>query len=122
VGWTFLVLGAYVLIDSARTLWVGDRPEGTVLGIAITIVSLLVMPALYLAKRRTAQRLGSRSLAADARQTLACMGMSAGVLLGLVLNHAFGFWQADPLVGIAIALLLFREGREALEKGTVCAC
>lgn len=122
VGWTFLVLGAYVLFDSARKLWLGERPEGTVLGIVITATSLMVMPALYWAKKGVARRLGSRSLAADARQTLACMGMSVGVLLGLLLNRAAGFWQADPLVGIVIALLLFREGREALTKGTVCAC
>jgi divalent metal cation (Fe/Co/Zn/Cd) transporter len=122
VGYTFLLLGAYVLFDSARKLWTGERPEGTTLGIVITIISLMVMPGLYVAKKRIAQRLGSRSLAADSRQTLACMGMSAGVLLGLLLNRATGFWQADPLVGIAIALLLFREGREALTKGAVCSC
>lgn len=122
VGWTFFVLGAYVLAGSARKLWLGERPEASTIGIGITLVSLMVMPALYVAKRRTAARLSSRSLAADARQTLACMGMSAGVLLGLLLNHAFGRWQADPVVGILIALLLFREGREALTKGTVCAC
>lgn len=122
VGWTFLVLGACVLLDSARKLWIGEKPEGTTLGIVITVISLMVMPALYVAKRRVARGLGSRSLAADARQTLACMGMSVGVLLGLLLNQVAGFWQADPLVGIVIALLLFREGREALTKGTVCAC
>jgi len=122
VGWTFVVLGTYVLLDSARKLWLGERPEGTMLGIVITVVSLLVMPALYVAKRRTAEGLASRSLAADSRQTLACMGMSAGVLLGLLLDRYLGFWQADPLVGILIALLLFREGREALTKGTVCSC
>ena len=122
VGWTFFVLGAYVLLDSARKLWLGDRPEASLLGIAITVASLIVMPALYLAKQRTARRIGSRSLAADSRQTLACMGMSAGVLLGLLLNRAFGLWQADPAVGILIALLLFREGRETLREGTLCSC
>jgi divalent metal cation (Fe/Co/Zn/Cd) transporter len=122
VGYTFFVLGAYVLFDSARKLWLGERPEPTMLGIIITVISLVVMPVLYVAKQRTAKGLGSRSLAADSRQTLACMGMSVGVLLGLLLNRLAGFWQADPLVGIAIALLLFREGREALTKGTVCCC
>ncbi|MBV9109764.1 MAG: cation transporter [Gemmatimonadetes bacterium] len=122
VGWTFFVLGAYVLVDSAWKLWSGDRPQASVLGIAITIASLVVMPALYVAKQRTARRIGSRSLAADSRQTLACMGMSAGVLLGLLLNRAFGLWQADPAVGILIALLLFREGRQTLREGTLCSC
>jgi len=122
VGYTFFILAAYVLLDSVRKLWSGERPEASVLGIAITVVSLIVMPLLYLAKRRTARSIGSRSLAADSRQTLACMGMSAGVLLGLMLNRWLGLWQADPLVGIAIALLLVREGREALREGTLCCC
>ena len=122
VGYTFFVLGAYVLFEAARKLVTGERPEASVAGVAITLVSLVVMPLLFVAKRRTARRLGSRSLAADSRQTLACMGMSAGVLLGLVLNQALGFWQADPLVAIVIALLLFREGREAVVEGKVCSC
>lgn len=122
VGYTFFVLGAYVLADAARKLWVGERPEGSLLGIAITIASLIVMPVLFAAKQRTARRIGSRSLAADSKQTLACVGMSAGVLAGLVLNRAFGLWQADPVVAIVIALLLFREGRETLREGTLCSC
>ena len=122
VGYTFFALGAYVLVDSARKLWTGERPQGSVLGIAITLASLVVMPVLYAAKRRTARSIGSRSLAADSKQTLACMAMSAGVLLGLVLNRAFGLWQADPAVAVVIALLLFREGRETLREGTLCCC
>ena len=122
VGYTFFVLGAYVLADSVRKLWMGERPEGSLLGIAITVASLVVMPVLYAAKQRTARHIGSRSLAADSKQTLACVAMSAGVLLGLVLNRAFGLWQADPAVAIVIALLLFREGRETLREGTLCCC
>ena len=122
VGWTFLVLGAYVGVESARKLWLGERPEASIVGIAIAVLSLIVMPLLFLAKRRTARRLGSRSLAADSKQTLACMGMSAGVLAGLALNAAFGFWQADPLVGLLIAGFLFKEGREVLREGTLCSC
>jgi divalent metal cation (Fe/Co/Zn/Cd) transporter len=122
VGYTFFVLAAYVLLESVRKLWSGERPEASTLGMAITLISLVVMPLLYVAKRRTARTLGSRSLAADSKQTLACMGMSAGVLLGLMLNRWLGLWQADPVVGIAIALLLFREGREALREGTLCCC
>lgn len=122
VGYTFWVLGAYVLWESADKLLRGERPEATLLGVGITVVSLLVMPALYVAKRRTAERLGSRSLAADSRQTLACMGMSVAVLAGLALNGLFGLWQADPVIGLLIAGLLFREGRETIREGKLCCC
>ena len=122
VGYTFWVLGAYVLWESAEKLLRGERPEATALGIAIPLVSLLVMPVLYVAKRRTAERLGSRSLAADSRQTLACMGMSVAVLAGLALNRLFGLWQADPVIGLLIAGLLFREGRATIREGKLCCC
>lgn len=122
VGCTFFVLGAYVLYEAVEKLVRGERPEPTAVGVAITVLSLVVMPALYVAKRRTAERMGSRSLAADAKQTLACMAMSAGVLLGLALNGLFGLWQADPLIGVGIALLLFREGRETVREGKLCSC
>ncbi|HEX8272877.1 MAG TPA: cation transporter [Longimicrobiaceae bacterium] len=122
VGYTFHVLGTYVLWESAEKLLRGERPEATLLGVAVAVVSLLVMPALYVAKRRTAERLGSRSLAADSRQTLACMGMSVGVLAGLALNGLFGLWQADPVIGLLIAGLLFREGRETIREGKLCCC
>ena len=38
------------------------------------------------------------------------------------IDRTVGFWQADPVVAIAIALLLFREGRETLREGTLCSC
>jgi len=122
VGYTFWVLGAYVLWEAAEKLVRGERPEATALAIAIPVVSLLVMPVLYVAKRRTAERLGSRSLAADSRQTLACMGMSVAVLAGLGLNQLFGLWQADPAIGLLIAGLLFREGRATIREGKLCCC
>jgi divalent metal cation (Fe/Co/Zn/Cd) transporter len=122
VGWTLVLLGAYVLLDAAWSLYRGAHPERTVAGLAITALSLLVMPVLFVAKRRTARRLSSRSLAADSAQTLACAWLSAGVLAGLLLNRYAGWWWADGAIAVAIALWLFREGREALKDGKLCAC
>jgi divalent metal cation (Fe/Co/Zn/Cd) transporter len=122
VGWTLIVLSAYVLLDAAWALYRAKVPERTVAGLAITTLSLIVMPILFVAKRRTAARLASRSLAADSRQTLACAWLSAGVLAGLLLNRYAGWWWADGVIAAAIALWLFREGREALREGKLCAC
>ena len=122
VGYTFYLLAAYVLFESARKLYTGERPESSPLGIAIIIASLVVMPALFWAKKRTASGLGSASLGADARQTLACTAMSVGVLAGLLLNSLLGWWQADALIGLAIGVVLVREGREAVRSGELCCC
>jgi divalent metal cation (Fe/Co/Zn/Cd) transporter len=122
VGWTFFILGAYVAFESARKLWTGERPEPSLLGIAIAIISLVTMPTLWWLKVRTAKALGSRSFAADAKQTMACTLLSAALLLGLGLNAWAGLWQADPAIGIVIAIFLFREGYETLHEEKLCSC
>lgn len=115
VAYTFFILGAYVLFDASKQLLTHQEPEKSLFGIVIALLSLLIMPALTLAKYRTGKQLKSKSLIADSKQTLACVIMSVTLLLGVGLNYLFGFWWADPLAGIAIAILLFYEGKEALE-------
>ena len=122
VGWAFLILGAYVLYESLEKLILREMPAASLFGIIIAIVSLIVMPGLYLYKYRTGKSLGSRSLMADSRQSLACAWLSLALLIGLGLNYLFGFWQADPIIGLVVAGFLFREGRETTKAGKLCAC
>jgi Co/Zn/Cd efflux system component len=42
------------------------------------------------------------------------------VLAGLVLNAAFGWWWADPVVALGLAAVAVREGRAALRGETCC--
>jgi hypothetical protein len=56
----------------------------------LAALSLLVMPGLAIAKRRTADALGSPTLRADSRETLLCAWLSAALLGGLLLNAALG--------------------------------
>jgi divalent metal cation (Fe/Co/Zn/Cd) transporter len=116
VAYTFFILGAYVLIDASLALITGEEPEKSLIGIVIAVLSLLIMPSIALAKYRLGKQIKSRSLVADSKQTFACVIMSVTLLLGVGLNYLFGFWWADPVAGIAIALLLFNEGKEALEN------
>ena len=89
--------------------------------IAIAALSLLVMPVLAIAKRRTSSALGSRTVAADGRQTMLCTYLSAVLLAGLALNAILGWWWADPIAGIAIAGVAAREGRAAWRGEDCCA-
>ena len=122
VGYTFFILGAYVLYEAGSALYQAQPSAPSIAGIVITSLSLIVMPVLFFAKRHTGRRIASRSLLADAKQTLACMLLSAAVLIGLVLNATLGFWQIDPLIGLFIAVFLFKEGRDAVKEGKVCSC
>jgi len=122
VGVTFLVLAAYVLYESAKKLWYREAPDPSLVGIIIALVSIVAMPALFWLKHRTGRELGSRSLMADARQTLACFFLSVALLVGLGLNYLGGYWQADPVVGVVIAGLLLKEGYNTLRAGELCSC
>jgi cation diffusion facilitator family transporter len=114
VGYTFFILGAYILYESIKKLVVSEIPEPSLLGIIIAIVSLIFMPILFYMKLKTSRALNSSSLLADAKETLACMFLSAALLFGLGLNYIAGIWQADPIVGLLIVAYLAKEGYEIL--------
>ena len=115
VAFTFFILGAYILFDAGKQLLQHEVPEKSLFGIVVAVLSLLIMPALMLAKYRTGKQIGSKSLVADSKQTLACIFMSVTLLLGVGLNYLFGIWWADPLAGLVIAVMLLYEGKETLE-------
>ncbi len=116
VGYTFLILGAYVLYESLKNIYTGEIPEPSLIGIIIAMASIIIMPALYYMKFRTGKELNSRSLIADSKQTLACAYLSGALLFGLLMNYIFGIWQADSLIGILIAIYLLKEGYEILSE------
>jgi divalent metal cation (Fe/Co/Zn/Cd) transporter len=117
----FFALAAYVTFESARSLAAGHVPDHSTVGIVLASVSLLVMPGLSWAQRRTGRRLSSASVVADGTQTLLCTYLSAVLLAGLVLNTTLGWWWADPIAGFVIAALALKEGREAWRGDNCCA-
>ena len=121
VGASLLLLAAYVAIDAVLALWRRDLPKTSVVGIALTVISIGVMLWLARAKRQAAAALGSRALAADAFQTTACWWLSIATLGGLGLNALWHWWWADPVAALVMALLIAREGREAW-AGHDCSC
>jgi divalent metal cation (Fe/Co/Zn/Cd) transporter len=110
---SFFALGAYVTGEAVYDLVARARPGESIAGIALAVISLVVMPLLGIAKRRTGRLLGSATLVADAAETFLCSYLSAILLVGLVLNATVGWWWADPLAALGIAALAVREGLEA---------
>ncbi|MDQ1205731.1 cation transporter [Microbacterium sp. SORGH_AS_0862] len=116
----FFALAAYVAASSAWTLATRVEVEHSPIGIALTALSVAIMPFLSLAERRAGREAGSATAVADSAQTLLCTYLSAAVLVGLVLNSAFGWWWADAVAGFVIAAFAVREGVEAW-RGDTCA-
>ena len=114
VAYSFIILGLYILFESIKKLVTSAVPEPSPAGIIIVIISIILMPVLYHFKIKTARALNSRSLIADAKETIACMMLSVAVMLGLGLNYVAGIWQADPIAGLLITGFLFKEGYEII--------
>ena len=89
--------------------------------IVLASVSLVVMPVLAGAQRRTGLELRSASAVSDAKQTLLCAYLSGVLLVGLALNSTLDWSWADPIAALVIAGVAVREGREAW-RGEHCGC
>jgi divalent metal cation (Fe/Co/Zn/Cd) transporter len=115
----FFLLAPYVAAEAIHTLVTGDRPEVSWLGVGLTASSLLAMPLLGNAKRRLADDLGSAATKGEGMQNLLCAYLSAAVLAGLLANAFAGWWWADPIAALFIAVVALREGIESW-RGEVC--
>jgi divalent metal cation (Fe/Co/Zn/Cd) transporter len=118
---SFVVLAAYIGIESLRDLIGGHRPDPSWVGIGLSVVTLATMPPLAAAKRRAGEALGSSATTSESRQTMLCAYLSAALLVGLGANAIADWWWADPLAALAIATMALREARAAW-RGDVCDC
>jgi len=118
---SFFALAAYVTFESVRALLSDHNADASPVGIGLAAASLVIMPFLSWAQRRTGKALGSNAVVADSTQTLLCTYLSAVLLVGLVLNATLGWSWADPLAGLIIAAVAVKEGREAW-RGEGCSC
>jgi cation diffusion facilitator family transporter len=121
VAATFFLLAAYITYEAASALMSRDGPENSTVGLVLSVVSLLVMPALAYGKQRTGRELGSEALKADAVETWVCSYLSLALLAGVGLNAAFGWWWADPAGALAMLPVILWQGwetfGEAREEG-----
>jgi divalent metal cation (Fe/Co/Zn/Cd) transporter len=117
---SFFALAAYVGVESVRGLVSGRELGSSTVGIVLATLSLVIMPFVSWAQRRTGRALGSNAVVADGTQTLLCTYLSAVLLLGLLLNATLGWFWADPLAGLVIAAVAVREGRDAWRGEGCC--
>ena len=110
---SFFTLAAYVAWHAVTDLVSVERPSASWVGIVVATASLIVMPWLARQKRKVAIELGSRAQRAEASQTMLCAWLSAVLLVGLGANALMGWWWADPVAAIGIAVLAAVEGWRA---------
>jgi divalent metal cation (Fe/Co/Zn/Cd) transporter len=115
----FFLLAPYVAIEATRSLVNGDRPDESLVGIALATSSMIVMPLLGRAKQRIGSRIGSSATASEGKQNLLCAYLAGALLVGLLGNALLGAWWLDPAVALFIAYVAVQEGREAW-RGDAC--
>jgi divalent metal cation (Fe/Co/Zn/Cd) transporter len=109
VAAAFAALGVYLLAASTVNLVIGDVADSSPLGVAYLAVTAAVMFGLAIRKRMLARAARSGPLGAEANVTFLDGCLATSILLALVLNAAWGFWWADPMAALLVALFCFRE-------------
>jgi divalent metal cation (Fe/Co/Zn/Cd) transporter len=120
IALSFFLLAAYVGVEAVRSLFSGDRPDPSWVGIGLSIVTLITMPPLAIAKARIGERLGSSATKSEGQQNMLCAYLSAALLIGLGANALFGLWWADPVTALIIAGVAIKEGRESWQGESCC--
>ena len=114
IAGTFFVLAAYVSFDGIRSLVAHAPPDTSTIGLVLSVLSLLAMPALAYTKQRTGRRMQSEALVADAAENWVCVLLSIALLAGVGLHLAFGWWWADPVGALLMLPVVLRQGWETL--------
>ena len=115
-GVSFYMLAVGLVIGAAINIFTGKNPETTLWGVIISTISILVMWALIIAKKRVGKGLHSDAIVADANCTKVCMYMSLVLLISSGLYEFFNIPYIDSIGAIGIAYLSYKEGKECFEK------
>lgn len=115
-GLAFYILVLGLLVGSILSIIYQAKPETTIVGIIISIISILTMYMLYKQKLNVGTALNSAPIIADAHCTKTCFYLSF-ILLGSSLTYElFHIPYIDAIGSLGIAWYAYKEGREALEK------
>ncbi|MFM7704452.1 MAG: cation diffusion facilitator family transporter [Rubrivivax sp.] len=99
-----------IIWAAAHRLFAPEPLEQVGLGLALSVASSALNAALAWAMLRKARELRSIALEADARHLVTDVWTSAGVVVGLLAAVATGWAWLDPVIAIAVALNILREG------------
>jgi divalent metal cation (Fe/Co/Zn/Cd) transporter len=121
-GFYLLTLG--LIAGAIFNILQRHKPETTLWGIVVSVISLIVMFWLYQLKNNYGRKLNAEPVIADGRCTLVCIYMSIVLLLSSVVYELTGFGWVDTIGALGLAWFSFSEGREAFEKaaGKTCEC
>lgn len=124
-GFAFYLLVIGLIIGSVLNI-IGDiKPETTIAGVIISLISIATMYFLMNAKLKVGKALNSDAIIADANCTKTCFYLSMILLVSSLLYEFTSIAYIDIAGSLGIAWFAFKEGREAFEKaksGNLSCC
>ena len=115
-GISFYLLGAGLAATAIYNLFTAHKPTTTLPGLIISLISIAVMWALVLGKRKVGRALNSSPILADANCTMVCIYMSVVLLASSLIYQFTGFALVDSLGALGLIYFSISEGRESFEK------
>jgi len=115
-GTVFFLLTLGLITGSVLNIISGVKPETTLVGIIVSVISIFTMYWLMTAKLKVGKALNSDAIIADANCTKTCFYLSFILLGASGLYELFHIRYFDILGSLGIAYFAFSEGREAFEK------
>lgn len=102
---------ALAIVAAAVDRLIHPQPlEAVGLGLVLSVISSVMNGVLAWTMLRKARAARSMALEADARHLFTDVWTSAGVIFGLLAVMATGWQWLDPVIAIAVALNILREG------------
>ena len=123
-GSAFYILAVGLAISAVYNIFTNHKPETTLPGLVVSVISIAVMWALVAAKRKVGRTLNSMPILADANCTMVCIYMSVVLLISSFIYQFTGFGFVDSLGALGLIYFSINEGRESFDKakGLECDC
>lgn len=123
-GTAFYLLVIGLAITAIYNIIVGHKPETTLPGLIISVISIGMMWALVMGKRKVGRELNSQPILSDANCTMVCIYMSVVLLASSLIYELTGFGFVDSIGALGLIWFSYSEGKEAFEKaaGLECDC
>lgn len=115
-GVSFYILVAGLATTAIFNIVVGHKPETTLPGLIISVISIAIMWALVSGKRKVGRTLGSQPILSDANCTMVCIYMSVVLLASSLIYELTGFGFIDSIGALGLIWFSYSEGKEAFEK------
>ena len=123
-GAAFYLLALGLGATAVYNLFTAHKPQTTLPGLIISLVSIAMMWALVAGKRKVGRALNSVPILADANCTLVCIYMSLILLASSFVYQITGFGFIDSIGALGLIYFSYKEGRESFDKasGLECSC